>query len=136
MISRTGIRQLVLTDLPQVRAVSTGAAAAAELASFPTFRIVVLVEAPSVPLDLDRAGLEDQLVASGTFLDSPVSHAEGAGAFRTDDVAILLPLLPGARAAFFDAGGGASLASANFEAPPGTIRSLLPFIILICRFVM
>ena len=113
MIPRTGMHQLVLIDLPKVRSVSAGAGAAAELAFLPPAGIVGIVEALSVPLDLEAAGLEAQLVAGGTFLDRPIRHAEGAGAFRTDDVAILLPLLPGARAACLEAGGGAGLATTN-----------------------
>ena len=97
--------EIISIEKPLVRSISTGARAAAEAADFPASRIVVLVEAPSVPSDLERtAGLEVQIDFSGTFLDRPISHAEGAGALRTEDVAIHRPLLPGARAAFLDAG--------------------------------
>ena len=131
----TGLHQLVLIDLPKVRSVSAGAPAAAERAELPLAGIVFLVEALSVPSDLElAAGLKAG--AGGTFLDRPIRQAEGAGAFRTDDVAILLPLLPGARAACIDAGRCAFLASTNLEAPPGTISAFLPFVIRICRFVM
>ena len=97
--------EIISIEKPLVRSISTGAGAAAEVADFSTSRIVVLVEAPSVPSDLERtAGLEVQIHFSRTFLDRPISHAEGAGALRTEDVAIHPPLLPGARAAFLDAG--------------------------------
>ena len=54
----TGLYQLVLIDLPKMRSVSTGAVAAAERASLPPFGIVFLVEALSVPFDLEPAGSE------------------------------------------------------------------------------
>ena len=134
----TGMHQLVLIDLPKVRSVFTGAAAAAERTFLPRAGIVGLVEAPSVPLDLEPAGLDTELVAGGTFLDRPIRNAEvaSARASRTDDLAILLPLLPGARAAFLDAGSCAGVATTNFEAPPRAISPFLPFVIRICRFVM
>lgn len=54
----TGLYQLVLIDLPKMRSVSTGAVAAAERAALTPLGIVFLVEALSVPFDLEPAGSE------------------------------------------------------------------------------
>ena len=129
---KIGIGELFSIELPLVRSISTGARTAAEVAGFSISRIVVLVEASSVPSDLERtAGLEVQIDVSGTFFHRPISHAEGAGALWTDDVAIHIPLLPGARAAFLDAGCSAGIARRYLEAPPGTISPFLPFVVRI-----
>ena len=68
----TGLHQLVLIDLPKVRSVSAGAAAAAERAELPLAGIVFLVEALSVPSDLELAAGFELEAGAGSLHDHPV----------------------------------------------------------------
>jgi len=88
-------------------------------------------EAPTTLANLELAtgtGID----AGAALLDLPVGQVEGAGARRTDDAAVPLPLLLGGGTALLDAEGGAGLARRYLEAVRGTLALALPFEIGLC----
>ena len=70
--------------------------------------------------------------ARAALLDLAIGQVEGAGARRTDDAAVALPLLLRGAAALFDAKAGTGLARRYLEAVGGALGLALPLVFGLC----